>query len=458
MPLHMRTPLRTEFLSTLVALCCLNALGDDWPRFLGPNGDCTSKEKGLISAFPKDGPPRVFSKQIGTGYAAPSVRGKLLVLHHRLGNEEIVEAMDKVSTETKWVFRYPTSYRDPFGYNNGPRCTPLLTKERCYTFGAEGRLCCLDLKTGKEIWSRDLLRDYVVPEAFFGVGSTPLLEGENLIVMLGGQPNSGVVAINAKNGKTVWENVGRDTWNGEPMIGWRGDRTVVWREYWKQASYASPVPATIHGKRMIFCLMRQGLVAIDPKDGSEYFSRWFRAMVNESVNAANPVVVGNQVHCSAAYYGVGGFLLNIKPGNRKFDTVWANRSLEVHWMTPVYHDGHLYAFSGRNEPDAFFRCVDFKTGKVAWQRDERWRKGSTKQPGVYGRGSLIMADGKLIALGEGGLLGIFEVNAKKDRELARWQAPELRYPCWAAPVLADKKVYLRSEDRLLCLDFAAPKK
>lgn len=448
--------MRTKLFCLLLFVACAPRISaGDWPRFLGPNGDCTSSETGLIDRFPVIGPPVVFSKEIGTGYAAPSVRGDLLVLHHRLGDEEIVAAMDKKTAKTVWSHKYPTSYRDPFGYNNGPRCTPLLTADRCYTYGAEGKLICLDLKTGRRIWMRDTNKEFNVPQNFFGVGSTPLLKDGRLIVMVGGQPNSGVVAFDPKTGKTLWENVGAKTWNGEPMLGWRGERTVFWREHWKQASYASPVPATVNGKDMLFCLMRQGLVVVDPKDGSELFSRWFRATVNDSVNAANPVVVGNRVHCSAAYYGVGGFTLQIKPDNRSFDTVWANRVLEVHWMTPIYHEGNLYAFSGRNEPDAFFRCVDFKTGDLLWQRDERWRKYSTKQPDVYGRGSLIMADGKLIALGEGGLLGLFEVNPKQPVELARWQVPELKHPCWAGPVLSDRLVYLRSEDRLICLNFAA---
>jgi hypothetical protein len=128
--------------------------------------------------------------------------------------------------------------------------------------------------------------------------------------------------------------------------------------------------------------------------------------------------------------------------------------LGLHWNTPVYHDGHLYAFDGRNEPDAFFKCVELKTARLKWSRDERWAPHSSPQPPVFGRGSAILADGKLIALGEGGLLGLFRLNPEKPEELARWQVPELRYPCWAAPVLSAKKVYLRSEDRLVCVEFA----
>jgi outer membrane protein assembly factor BamB len=199
--------------------------------------------------------------------------------------------------------------------------------------------------------------------------------------------------------------------------------------------------------------MRQGLVALDPADGRVLFSRWFRARTEESVNAANPVVVGNLVFFSAAYYRVGSVLLRLAPGGSVFDEVWQNTVLEAHWSTPIHHAGFLYAFSGRNEPDARFRCVELESGKLMWERDERWRR-TTRQPDAYGRGSAILADDKLIVLGEGGMLGLFAVDPTQARELARFQVPDLAYPCWTGPVLNDGRLYLRSEDRLVCLDLA----
>jgi len=427
---------------------------EDWPQFLGPNATGISGETELQDRWPTNGPPLVWEKRIGTGYSAPSVRGDRLVLHHRLGKEEIVECFEAVSGKFLWRYGYPTGYEDPYGYNNGPRCTPLLTPERCYTFGAEGKLLCLELQTGKPLWERDTGKDWQVPPAFFGVGSTPILEGELLIVMVGGQPNSGVVAFDAKTGKTAWESVGEKNWQDQPMLGWPGDRTVVWKKWDKQASYATPVATTVNGQRQIFGLMRQGLVSLNPTNGTVNFSRWFRAQVEDSVNAANPVVVDDLVFFSAAYYKVGSVLLKVKPDNRSFNETWRSTVLEIHWTTPIYHDGYLYAFSGRNEPDARFRCVELRTGKLMWERDESWAPHSMKQPPVYGRGSAILADGKLIVLGEGGLLGLFRVNSSKPEELSRWQAPQLHYPCWAAPVLSRKRLYLRSEDRLICLGVA----
>jgi outer membrane protein assembly factor BamB len=246
---------------------------------------------------------------VGTGYSAPSVLGKRMVLHHRQGNEEIVECFEFTSARSLWRHATATAFVDPYGYNNGPRSTPWLTTNRCYTFGAEGLLLCLDLRTGRQIWSRQTSRDWTIPEAFFGVGSSPVLESDRLLVMIGGQPNSGMVAFDAESGRSLWENVGLASWQGQPMLGWRGERTVVWRETDKQASYASPVVATVQGERVAFCLMRQGLVALDPGTGRVHFSRWFRAQVEQSVNAANPVVVGDLVFFSAAYYALANHRL-----------------------------------------------------------------------------------------------------------------------------------------------------
>ena len=438
----------------LASALAVPLLAQDWPRFLGPTANSISRETGLIEKWPTNGPSKLWSKAIGTGYSAPSVLGSNLVVHHRLRGEEIVECLDATTGQSKWRYAYPSQFVDPYGYNNGPRCTPLLVPNRCYTFGAEGKLLCLDMN-GKLIWQRDTGKDWTIPPAFFGVGSTPILEGNLLIVMVGGQPNSGMVAFDPLTGKTRWESVGRTNWNGLPMIGWPGEPIIKWPVWEKQASYSTPVAATIHGQRQILCLMRQGLVSVSPTNGEVNFSFWFRSRANDSVNAISPIVINDLILISGAYYNVGSVLLRVKPDGKSVEEVWRSTVLEIHWNTPIYHDGYLYAFSGRNEPDARLRCVEFKTGKLMWDRDESWPPHSTPQPGVYGRGSAIMADGKLIVLGEGGLLGLFKVNPNEPQEICRSQIPALHYPCWAAPILSRKKVYLRSEDRLVCFDLSA---
>lgn len=442
---------------TLVALFFLAALtasAEDWPRFLGPRADATSTETNLLEKFPAEGPKIVWAAKVGTGYSAPSVRDGRLILHHRVGGEEIVQAFDALTGKPGWSHNYPSRFTDPYGYNNGPRCSPLLSDKFCYTFGAEGKLVCVDLKTGKLVWQRDTAKDFEIPEAFFGVGSTPILENNLLIVMVGGQPDAGVVAFDAATGTNVWQSVGEKNWTGVPMSGWPGERTVKWVRHEKQASYATPVAATINGERQILCLTRQGLVSLKPATGEVNWSFWFRSQLNDSVNASQPVVIGNRILISGAYYRVGSVLLEPAADNKSVKEIWRGLGLEMHWATPAYKDGYLYAFSGRNEPDALFRCIEYNSGKVMWERDERWRGHAPTSP-TFGRGSIVQADGKLIVLGEAGLLGLFRPNPEKAEEISRWQVPQLHYPCWAGPVLANKKLYLRSEDHLVCVDLQA---
>lgn len=297
------------------------------------------------------------------------------------------------------------------------------------------------------------------------MGSAPVLEDGLLFVQVGGQPNSGVVAFDAATGKTVWENVGAKTWTGVPMTGWAGERIVAWDInnpiYEKQASYCAPVLATIHGRRHLLVCTRQGLVSLEPKTGTANFSYWFRSRQDSTVNAMTPVVQDDLVLLSSAYFKSGSVLLRVAPDGKSATPEWSGLQLEMHWTRPVLFDGHLFAFSGRDEPDAVLRCVEFATGKLRWERPEGWPNGGhaklaagEKAPNVFGRGSAILADGKIIALGEAGLLGFFRPNADQLEEIARWQVPQLRYPCWAAPVLAGRRLYLRDEDHLVCYDLA----
>ena len=222
----------------------------------------------MLNRFASNGPPVLWEKAVGTGYSAPSVRGHALVLHHRVGNEEVVQSFDPDTGQSQWRYAYPSDFVDPYGYNNGPRSTPLLSSNRVYTFGAEGKLLCLDLATGKLVWQRDTAKDWEIPNAFFGVGSTPILDGELLFVMVGGQPDAGMVALNAGTGATVWESVGETSWQGARMAGWPGEPPVRWQRAEKQASYSTPRLVTIHGQQHLLCLMRQGLVSLDPARGS----------------------------------------------------------------------------------------------------------------------------------------------------------------------------------------------
>lgn len=445
--------------------------GEDWPCFLGSLGTGVCNETDRLKTWPEGGLKTAWSKRVGTGYSAPSVIGNRLVVFHRpRGDEDIIDCLRADNGEPLWQFKYATEYEDRYAYNNGPRCTPLLTKNRVFTFNSEGKLFCLDLVTGKQVWGRDCSKDFQIPddENFFGVGCTPILEGNLLIVLVGGQPNSGVVAFDATTGNTIWHNVGKKTWDGvetggaiKPKYEWTGTESLY--------SYSSPIAATIHGRRHLLCLMRQGLVSLDPKDGSENFKFWFRPKERESVNAARPVVIDDKIFLSAAYKA-GSALLQVAPSGNQYKVLWQDsRNMLTHWSTTIHVGGHLYGFSGRHENEGELRCLDLKTGDVIWQTtgyegdlskltqspvtgEIKDGTGKTIPFPLLGRGSKIQIGDRFLILGERGTLALAKINSEKYEELGRMAVTGIKYPAWAAPVLSRGRVYLRSETHLVCLD------
>jgi outer membrane protein assembly factor BamB len=381
-----------------------------WPQFLGPTRNGVSSETGLLQTWGDKGPPELWHKEIGEGFSGPVVAGERVILFHRVDKEEVVDCFDAVKGEPKWKYAYPTTYRDALGKGDGPRATPLVAGDKLYTLGAQGMLLCLDLDKGTKVWSRQLLKDYTVKPSYFGVGTTPLVEGDLLLVNVGGGKGAGIVAFNKANGAEVWKATDDD------------------------ASYSSPVAATIDGVRHVLFFTRKGVVSIDPANGAVRFSKQWRARIDASVNAATPIIVGDQLFVSASY-GTGALLARIKKD--KLEEVWSNdETMSCHYDTPVYHDGYLYGFDGREESGAVLRCVELKTAKMKWEK-----KG-------FGTGSMIVADGNLILMSENGELVLLGATPEKYDEKSK--AAVLTGPVRAYMALANGRLYARDNKKLVC--------
>lgn len=392
--------------------------GQDWPKFLGPDSNATSTETGILTDWPPKGPPLLWSRPIGQSYGAPVVSQGRLLLFHRIGDNEVIESVDALNgTTLHWQYAYPTDYVDRYGYNGGPRSSPAIDGDRVYTYGAEGMLTCLDFQTGKLQWQRQVDEDYHVPQGFFGVGSAPVIE-ENLILLnTGGPEGAGVVAFNKYTGETVWK-ASNDT-----------------------ASYSTPIVASIRGERLAIFHTGDGLLVLEAKTGEIRYQYPFRSKIRESAIAATPVLIGDTVFLSATYK-IGAVALQLAPDGLK--EIWKDeKAMQNHWAISIYKDGYLYGLDGRHESGANFRCIEFATGKVIW---------STRAK--IGRASFIMADNHLIALGERGHLVLIEVSPERYIEKARVRI--LDYPAWTPPVLAQGLLYLRNENRLICLDLRNP--
>jgi outer membrane protein assembly factor BamB len=387
----------------------LHAVASDWPQFLGPTRNGVASEGELAASWPQDGPPVVWERRVGRGWSGPVVAGNRLILFHRSGDKEVVECLDAANGKEQWKFDYPTGYVDDFNFDPGPRSTPLIAGDRVYTLGAEGRMHCLELASGNKVWDRALNDDYKVRKGYFGVATSPVLDGDLLLINIGGR-DAGIVALHKDTGKEVWRATNH------------------------AASYSSPVVATIDGARHAFFFTREGIVSLDPATGKVHFSKRWRSRMDASVNAASPVVVGSEVFFSACY-DTGAILLRARKDG--FDEIWGNdESLSNHYGTSIYHDGYLFGFHDRQERKAHLRCIEWNTGRVKWTQER------------FGCGAMIRAGDDLIILSEDGDLVRVEASPKGYKEKAR--ARVLGTGCRAQIALANGRLYARDTQKLVC--------
>jgi outer membrane protein assembly factor BamB len=371
---------------------------------------CT--ETNLALPWPQDGPRIAWQRQVGAGFSGPVVAGERLILFHRVGDNEVVECLDPANGKERWKFSYATTYRDDFGFDEGPRATPVIAGKQVFTLGAEGVFHALDLEMGKKQWNHRLNEEYKVNKGFFGVGTSPLVEGPLVVLNVGGrQEKAGIVAFERRTGKEVW------------------------RATDHEASYSSPTAATIDGVRHLLFFTREGLVSLDPLGDVQFNKRW-RARINASVNAATPLVLDGHVFVSTSY-STGAFVAKVKADG--LDLLWSNdESLSNHYNTSVRAGDYLFGLDGRQESGVELRCVEWKTGKVKWGRPR------------FGCAALIRTGEQVLALNEFGELVLFEAKPEAYRELAR--AKILDKPTRAAFALADGRLFARDEKKLVCVD------
>ena len=388
----------------------------DWPQFLGPTRNGVYGGTDLADGWPASGPAVVWRKPVGHGFSGPVVADHKLILFQRRGDQETVECLDARTGNPLWDAAYPTGYQDDFGFDDGPRATPSVAGGSVYTFGAEGRLQCLDFDNGKVRWSADLKHDFQAAKGFFGMACSPLLEGNGVLLNLGGAHGAGIAAFDKTNGKLLWK-ASND-----------------------EASYSSPVAATIGGQRYALFLTRAGFVAADPVSGGIRFQYPWRSRSGTSVNAATPLVLGDTVFLSACY-GTGAVLLRLR--EHEVEQVWSGDDLlSNHYATSVEHHGCLYGIHGRTDPGfrpgPKLRCVDLKTRTVRWETD------------TVGAATITLAGNRLLILTEKGEL--VEAAASPEAFQPRSRAQILSSQVRAFPAVADGFLYARSKDQLICLD------
>ena len=364
----------------------------------------------------------LWQRKVGQGFSGPAVAGGQLILFHRLEDKETVEALDAETGKPIWSFDYPTTYRDDFGFDEGPRATPAIADGKVYTYGAEGLFHCLDLKTGKKLWSIDARTQFQVPKGFFGIACSPLVEGNSVLLIVGARRGAGIVAFDKMTGK------------------------ILWKATDDEASYSSPMSATINGRRYGLFLTRTELVAANPVDGKILFQFPFQPPIRSSVSAVTPLVIGDLIFLSASY-DTGALLL--KASEKGPEKIWSGEDiLSNHYANSVHHKGFLYGIHGRTDPGfqppASLRCVELKSGKMKWEAP------------AFGAATITLAGDQLLMLTERGELIRAPASDSGFKPTARAQV--LPTQARAFPALANGRFYARSKDKLVCLDLRASAK
>ncbi len=408
------SPLQLWSLSALVWLHATAGLqAADWPQFLGPDRNGVSGET-IRPTLPADGPPIRWSMKLGTGWSGPVVAGGRLLIHHRLGNEEVLESLDARTGKPQWKSVQKTGYVDDFGFDNGPRGTPCISGDRAFTFGAEGRLSAVALADGWTVWSRPLGEELHGNKGFFGFACSPLVVSNRVIVQLGGTDGAGVVALDAEDGRLAWKATA------------------------DEAGYAAPVTQNLNGRTRIIVFNREGLVVLEPATGAVLMRHPWRSRTQASVNAATPLVAGDAVLLSSSY-DTGATFLNLAGTEPK--TLWSgDEAISSHYASLVPGDGVVFGYHGRAESRPVFRCVDLATGKVRWTE-----AGS-------GGGSVLRAGNTLILLRDTGELQLATASADAFKPGDRYQI--LGSQTRAVPALSGGIFYARDRAKLVAVSLA----
>ena len=399
----------------------------------------------------------VWYAEMGEGYGALAASLGRLLVFDRISNQARLRCLHAETGKIIWEATDPTAYRDTFGYDGGPRSCPVIDGNRVITLAADGLLTCRGLADGERLWQVDTTRDYHVVHNFFGVGAAALViaspteaapDRRLVVVPVGGsEPGSTPPAP---------ERLGIVRGLESGLVAFDlADGREVWRSSDELASYSSPMLVELDGRPRLLAWMREQLLALDPATRRVTGAFPWRADELFSVNAANPVMLGEQILLSETY-GPCSVLLDVTstPRGASFTPAWTSpkgsrptSTLKAHWATPVVHVGYLYGTSGRNIGDARLVCVEASTGKVMWAE-----RG-------LGRASVALVGEQLLVIGEFGELLVVKSTPEGYKPLAQAELkdpttgwPLLVPPCWAALIIAHGYAYLRGKGRVVCVD------
>ena len=410
----MRIVIITVFLIQLSTILTGSGSAADWPQWHGPNRDGISSETGVLKKWPDSGPAVLWRTPLGEGFSSIVVARGAAYTMFAEGEDEYAVCLDAATGQERWRVKTGSNFSDWQG-GNGPRSSPIIDAGRAFFLGAYGQLYALDVDSGETVWSHDFQTEYISDPPHWGFSTSPLLEGDLLIVEVGGSSGKAFIAFDKTTGEAVWTS--------------QDDAP----------SYASPIAITVFDTRQIVFFPATGLVGVAAKDGQPLWRHPWQT--GPDVNAATPVFLAPDRLFISSGYGKGAAVIQLISQNDQISIkkVWRNRSMKNHFATSIHHNGYLYGFD-----NAILKCIAADTGQ------EQWRKRG------FQKGSLIFADGHLIVLSEQGKLAL--VEAIPEAYIEKASAQVLSPRCWTAPTLANGRLYLRNHTEMVCLDLRSRKK
>jgi len=406
--------------ATLAAASISAARAADWPQWRGADRSGVSAEKGLLAAWPAEGPKLLWTARgVGLGHSTPSVAGGRIYGMGLRGADEMVWALDAATGKEAWSTRIAGQTElggRQGGY--GPRGTPTVDGDRVYALGVGGDLACLNRADGKLIWKKSLVADFGGRVPQWGYSESPLVDGNTVVAAPGGSKAT-VVGFNKKDGSVAWQCA---------VPG--GDA----------AHYSSAIAANVGGQKQYIHFLSGGVIGMDAKDGK--FLWRYESPANRTANCSTPIYRDGQVFAASGYQTGGGLATLPKAGAEAAaaQEVYFTRQMQNHHGGMVLVGDYLYGFDNSN-----LTCLEFKTGKVMWTDRS------------VGKGSVSSADGKLYCRSERGPVALVEATPTAYVEKGRFEQPERsRDASWPHPVIANGRLYLRDQDVLLCYDVKQP--
>ncbi len=421
---------------------------EDWGQWLGPKRDAVWTEKGLLTAFPKDGPKVVWRQPISEGYAGPAVvAGKVYITDRVKGEadpknplprgtlpgQERVHCLNAADGKTLWTHSYDCPYV-AVSYPSGPRTTPVVDGNRLYTLGTMGDLLCLDTANGKVLWSKSFPKDYKAPTPAWGWSAHLLLDGDQLIALVGGEGQA-VVAFDKATGKERWKALTT-----------------------KEICYSPPVIIEAGGKRQLIVWLSDFVSSLDPQTGTEYWSHKHPGVgdaARPAVSIATPKLAGDKLLVSSFYHGT--LCLTLDQDQPAATVAWQTKNtypkpvegLNAVMTSLLVRDGHIYGIAGMGE----LVCQKLATGEIVRTGNEIFGD----KPAFCGAVFWVDAGEHVYGLTDQGDFVVLKLTPEKCEVLASahvlepTHAARGRRAVWSHPAFAGKHVYLKNDKEIVCL-------